>query len=280
MFARTQRIALTSRSRNPLPAFIETLETRRLLSAGPPVPAAPTATLVGGELRVVGTKGDDLIIVSLNQADATKLDVNVNGSVLGSFALGDASKGRVDVRAGKGDDSVFVDESFGLVPLNLVAHGEQGNDTLVGGSANDELHGDQGDDCLYGNDGNDSLFGDQGDDMLAGGFGDDDLDGGNGCDTLYGESGADNVFGGNGKDSVDGGDDADIVDGGRGCDSCTGGLGADTFAGTERAKELLDNTVGEDSYTPIAKRGSGGGKDDDDSADDDVLGSPDRHGGK
>jgi Ca2+-binding RTX toxin-like protein len=272
MFARTQQVA--SNRRNSLPAFVEALETRRLLSAGPSVPAPPTAVLVAGELRVVGTKADDVIVVSLNETDATKLDVNVNGSVLGSFALSDVSKGRVDVRAGKGDDSVRVDESFGLVPLSLVAHGEAGNDTLVGGSADDELHGDQGDDVLYGNDGNDALFGDQCDDMLAGGFGDDDLDGGNGTDTLYGEAGADNVYGGNGKDSVDGGDDADVVDGGRGCDLLTGGLGADTFAGTERARELLDNTAGEDLYTPVNRHGGGG-----DDANDDLASAVDHHGG-
>jgi Ca2+-binding RTX toxin-like protein len=275
MFARTQRVA--SNRRDLLPAFVEALETRRLLSAGPSVPAPATAVLVAGELRVVGTKGDDVILVSLNETDATKLDVNVNGSVLGSFALGDVSKGRVDVRAGKGDDSVRVDESFGLVSLSLVAHGEQGNDTLVGGSADDELHGDQGEDVLYGNDGNDALFGDQSNDMLAGGFGDDDLDGGNGSDTLYGESGADNLYGGNGKDSVDGGDDADVVDGGRGCDLLTGGLGADTFAGTERAKELLDKVDGEDLYTPVSRRGGGSGHD---ANDDDLASAGDHHGGK
>jgi hypothetical protein len=254
MFARNNRIASTL-SR---PAFVEALETRRLLSAAP---VEPSAEISGGELCVFGTKGADQITVSLNESDATKVDVNVNGTVLGSFLLSDVSSGRVEVHAGKGDDFVFVDESFGLVPLSLVAYGEQGNDTLVGGSANDELHGDQGDDTLYGNDGNDSLFGDQGKDTLAGGFGDDDLAGDNGCDTLYGEAGADNVYGGNGKDVVDGGDDNDFVDGGRGCDLLTGGLGADTFAGSEKSSEVLDLVTGEDLYSPTAKGGGNkGGK--------------------
>jgi Ca2+-binding RTX toxin-like protein len=250
MFARIQRVA-SSRSHS-LPAFVETLETRRLLSAGPSVPAPPTAVLVGGELRVTGTKGDDVILVSLDASDATKVDVNVNGSLLGSFALSDITSGNVDVRAGKGDDTVRVDETNGLFPLHLVAYGEQGNDTLVGGSADDELHGGQGDDVLYGNDGNDDLFGDEGNDMLAGGFGDDSLVGGNGTYTFSGETGAYTMFGVNGMDVVDGGDGDDVIDGGRGSDALTGDAGADTFAGTERAKEVLDNTVGEDLYTPIA----------------------------
>jgi Ca2+-binding RTX toxin-like protein len=255
MFTRNNRIASTL-SR---PAFVEALETRRLLSAAP---VEPSAEIAGGELRVFGTKGADQITVSLNESDATKVDVNVNGTVLGSFLLSDVSSSRVEVHAGKGDDFVLVDESFGLVPLSLVAYGEQGSDTLVGGSANDELHGDQGDDTLYGNDGNDSLFGDQGKDLLAGGFGDDDLAGDNGCDTLYGEAGADRLRGGNGKDLLDGGDDNDDLDGERGCDDLTGGLGADTFAGSEKSSEVLDLVTGEDLYSPTAKGGGGnkGGK--------------------
>ena len=272
MFAKNNRTASTL-SR---PAFVEALETRRLLSAAP---VEPSAEISGGELRVIGTKGADVILVSLNESDATKVDVNVNGTVLGSFLLSDVTSGRVEVRAGKGDDSVRVDESFGLVPLSLVAFGEQGDDTLVGGSANDELHGDQGNDVLYGNDGNDDLEGDQGNDMLAGGFGDDHCAGDNGCDTLYGEAGMDTLRGGNGKDVVDGGDDNDDLDGERGCDDLTGGLGADTFAGSEKdsevldlvtggmgadtfagpekESELLDLVVGEDLYSPTSH---GGGK--------------------
>jgi Ca2+-binding RTX toxin-like protein len=256
MFGRKSQLA----SNHTRPAFVEALETRRLLSAAP---VEPSAEISGGELRVVGTKGADVIVVSLNETDATKVDVNVNGTVLGSFLLSDVTSGRVEVHAGKGDDSVRVDESFGLVPLSLVAFGEQGNDTLVGGSANDELHGDQGSDTLYGNDGNDTLEGDQGKDMLAGGFGDDDLGGDNGCDTLYGEGGADKLRGGNGKDLLDGGDDNDDLDGERGSDSLTGGLGVDSFAGSEKDGELLDLVTGEDLYTATAKGGGGGGGGDD-----------------
>src|SRR5690349_122017 len=105
MFARIQRVASARRGDA---VSVVALETRRLLAAAP---IAPTATIVGGELRVVGTKADDVILVGISAADATKLDVNVNGSVLGSFALSDITKGDVDVRAGKGDDTVRVDES-------------------------------------------------------------------------------------------------------------------------------------------------------------------------
>jgi Ca2+-binding RTX toxin-like protein len=237
----------------------ETLEGRRLL-AGQPVEGI--AEIHAGELQVTGTKGDDLIIVSLNFDDPTKVDVNLNGTILGNFLLSDINSGVVDVRAGKGDDTVRFDEVYGLVPLKLHAHGEQGNDTLVGGSLDDELDGGVGSDVLYGNDGNDHLTGGNGKDMGVGGYGDDDITGDNGSDTLYGESGLDHVSGGNGKDVVDGGDDADNLDGGRGKDQVTGGLGSDNFASADRADELLDK-ADDDLYTAMTK---GKGKQDDDDA--------------
>ncbi len=237
---------------------VEALETRRLLSAAP---AVGTAELIAGELNVNGTKGADVILVSMNYSDpmATTVDVRVNDALVGNFAL-DQITGAVHVNAGKGDDSVRFDESTGLVPLRLFADGGQGDDTLVGGSLDDGLRGGNGDDVLYGNDGYDALFGGNGKDLLAGGFGDDELDGGNGKDTLYGETGADTLRGGNGKDLLDGGDDADNLDGGRGSDELTGGLAADLFASSDKSSEILDK-ADEDVYTP-AKPGKGGGLDD------------------
>ena len=67
-----------------------------------------------------------------------------------------------------------------------------GDDTIVGGIANDLLYGDDGDDelrggagndLLYGGTGNDWLYGQAGDDTLVGGTGNDHLEGGEGNDT-------------------------------------------------------------------------------------------------
>ena len=52
-------------------------------------------------------------------------------------------------------------------------HGLAGNDSLVGGIANDLLYGDAGDDYLWGGVGNDALIGGEGKDYLGGGEGDD-----------------------------------------------------------------------------------------------------------
>ena len=238
------------------PVVVEALEGRRLLSAT----GGGTAVLAGGALHVTGTKGADLIVISMNYSDpsgAARVDVRINNAVVHSVFLAEVTQGlRVD--AGKGDDTVRLDESAGLVPLTLRAYGGQGNDTLVGSSMDDFLHGGAGRDVLYGNDGNDSLFGDQGKDMLAGGFGDDLVDGGNGSDLLYGEAGADVLFGGNGKDTLDGGDGNDSLDGGNGLDLLTGAAGADLFARGDRSAEILDK-ADEDTHEP-AHPGQGHGR--------------------
>ena len=229
----------------------EALEGRRLLSAS----SGGVAELQAGTLHVEGTRASDLILVSVDYSDpaATKVNVNLNGNAIGSFLLSDVA--RVEVYGGRGDDSIRFDESTDLVPLPLIAHGEAGNDTLVGGFLNDELYGDAGSDALFGNDGNDQMYGGVGDDLLAGGFNDDFLDGEGGDDTLYGEAGFDTLRGGagRGRDMLDGGDDNDDIDGGAGIDQLFGGSGSDTFAGTEKAEEILD-LAPEDVYVPVVTR--------------------------
>ena len=73
-----------------------------------------------------------------------------------------------------------------------IFRGLGGNDTIVGGIANDLLYGDdgddeihsgEGDDVLYGGTGNDRLYAEAGDDLLVGGTGNDYLRGGEGNDT-------------------------------------------------------------------------------------------------
>ena len=84
-----------------------------------------------------------------------------------------------------------------------------GNDTIVGGIANDLLYGDDGDDSisadsgddlLYGGSGNDRLYAEAGDDLLVGGTGNDYLRGGEGNDTYVFSKGdgEDRIFDANG----------------------------------------------------------------------------------
>ena len=70
-------------------------------------------------------------------------------------------------------------------------HGLGGNDTIVGGIAND---------LLYGDDGNDTMYGYEGDDILIGGTGNDNLSGDEGDDTYVFSKGdgEDRIFDANG----------------------------------------------------------------------------------
>jgi Ca2+-binding RTX toxin-like protein len=67
-----------------------------------------------------------------------------------------------------------------------VLYGAGGNDTLLGGTGNDDLFGGSGNDVLIGGGGNDDLFGDSGRDLLIGSDNNDRLEGGNDDDILVG----------------------------------------------------------------------------------------------
>ena len=205
-------------------ARVEVLEGRRLLSGSP---AGGSAVVEGDSLVVTGTRKDDQIVLSVNRADLTaspKVDVTVNGALLGTFAVADLAGG-VRVYAGRGDDTVLANQLYDVWAVTLTAFGGKGNDTLVGSTLGDALHGAGGDDSLWGGDGDDALFGGRDADTLVGEYGDDDLSGGAGDDVLYGEAGADHLTGGGGV-----------------ADQLYGGEGPDTFANTDSASEVLDLT--------------------------------------
>src|SRR6185369_3338083 len=78
-----------------------------------------------------------------------------------------------------GNDVLTVDDGNGpMPPANL--QGGNGDDTLTGSAAADELDGGPGNDTLHGRGGIDTLLG---------GTGNDFLDGGPGADTLIGGEG-------------------------------------------------------------------------------------------
>ncbi len=153
------------------------------------------------------------------------------------------------VTAYDGHDLIWADQSFNGY---LVAYGDQGNDTLIGGSApnflfggegedllsggpwRDRLDGGAGDDQLYGQGYDDRLDGGLGDDDLFGGAGNDELNGDDGNDLLRGGSGADDLYGDGGEDDLDGGYDGSV-------DALYGGPDADTF--TYRRYRNVESTT-------------------------------------
>jgi Ca2+-binding RTX toxin-like protein len=132
-------------------SMIEGLERRVLLSA----------SLRGAGLVITGTQDDDVIGVALNAADATKVDVSVNGE-LQSFDLARVRKG-IRVSGLGGEDEIIIGDS---ITLATVLTGGKNDDTIVGGGGADKIAGGKGDDDLDGGGGNaDRVSGGAGEDV-------------------------------------------------------------------------------------------------------------------
>ncbi len=142
-----------------------------------------------------------------------------NGDVLdGGAGLGDS----IDLRDrtaplnisfnGVADDGE-AGEGDNLIGIERVDSGE-GDDTLTGGPAPEQLFSNDGHDVIDGGPGPDELGGGQGNDVVRGGSGNDNLDGGDGADQLDGGEGDDDFYGGffdSGADSMAGGEGIDSI---------------------------------------------------------------------
>jgi len=194
---------------------VQSLEPRRFMDA--------TALLADGVLTITGTEGRDVISVSLDATDATRLDVVANKQ---SFGFDVADVGSIVINTAGGNDVVTVSEKNGAITIPMVVDGGAGNDRITTGS---------GDDVVTGDAGNDSVNGGAGNDQLDGGVGNDSLDGGAGDDALAGDVGRDKLGGGVGDDDLDGGAGKDAVNTGTGADAIA--------ADPANPKEVKDHNV-------------------------------------
>src|ERR1700730_9230259 len=165
-----------------------------------------------GVLSVIDDNIGNTIVTSRDAAG----NILVNG---GAVAItGDhptvANTGIIQVFGQGGNDTIALDEATGALPAAQL-FGGAGNDTLIGGSGNDEL---------FGGSGNDTLLGKGGDDLLFGGDGNDTLTGGAGNDQVFGQGGNDLMI-------WNPGDGSDLFEGGDGIDTAqvNGGNGSETF---------------------------------------------------
>ena len=197
----------TTRTHKPRALVHETLGQR--------ITPAVNAMFSGGILTVTGDAQDNTIEVSRNAAGALLVNggaVSIKG---GSPTVANTSL--IQVFGNNGHDVLTLNETLGALPkANLF--GGAGNDTLTGGSGNDQLFGQKGNDTLLGKGGVDFLFGGAGNDTLVGGDAD---------DLVFGE-------GGNDKMVWNPGDDTDLNEGGAGIDTVeiNGGGGDEQFTTT------------------------------------------------
>ncbi|MDR6821138.1 T1SS-143 domain-containing protein, partial [Neorhizobium sp. 2083] len=138
-------------------------------------PGAPTFS---GIEEVVGSDGNDVILMDANYTSDNGLGILIDGAggndTIGGGAAADTLKG------GDGNDLIS---------------GLGGNDILEGGAGSDEIWGGAGNDTINGGSGNDNI---------TGGLGNDTIDGGTGGDTF-------NYAIGDGVDTIDGGANGDVL---------------------------------------------------------------------
>ncbi|MGD9650716.1 MAG: type I secretion C-terminal target domain-containing protein [Dongiaceae bacterium] len=165
--------------------------------------------------------------------------VNFNLIQNGSYLAGT----QYDALAGN-DQVVLPNDAAAAAASGYVVgtafHGNDGNDSITGGSLNDIIFGDNGDDQIFGNDGDDTLHGGNGNDSIDGGSGNDLINGDAGNDTLSGGSGNDTIHGGDGNDTINGGDGDDQLFGDAGNDTIDGGAGNDFLDGGQGLDHLID----------------------------------------
>jgi hypothetical protein len=155
-------------------------------------PENPGTTL----LLVNGTAATDAIVVQPVPGNFSQHRVVIAPPIFGPLVFGPiapASYDRLVVFGNAGHDSIVIDY-FITKPTAL--YGDDGIDSIVGGSGPDRIYGGAGNDSLVGGLGPDVLLGGAGNDHLHGGLGNDLLIGGTGMDWLYGQEGDDIDIGG------------------------------------------------------------------------------------
>lgn len=220
---------------------VEPLESRDLLSIN----------LVGEELQILGTSGNDYASVAWRSHDAWTED----GARVEVWGISDYLEVVLndEVR-----EMHFYDYSPDLVePVKIVFYGYGGNDRFVNQTGKPSE--------AYGGPGRDKLYGGSSGDLLVGGPGVDKLYGQGGSDELYAEdeSGSateaservydrrlnarvcDYLYGGGGGDLLVGGPGADYLAGGRGSDELCGEAGEDLLFG-EKGRDTLRGGPGDD----------------------------------
>ncbi len=110
---------------------------------------------------------------------ALKYNTTTPGSIAysGTFSVNSQPFSNL-IAGGEGNDTL----NFSSLTTNAWISGDNGDDSMQGGSANDLMLGGIGNDTIQGNDGNDTIIGGEGADTLFGVNGVDVLTGGNGAD--------------------------------------------------------------------------------------------------
>jgi RTX calcium-binding nonapeptide repeat (4 copies) len=161
--------------------------------------SAARASLSKGVLTVTGKNVGDKIALRLKAGRPGILQVDVGDNGSANFSFKRRRIGKIVVNARGGADLTRIDESNGVftdaIPTRI--NGQDGRDTLLGGSGAETLRGGDGNDLVDGNGGDDRAFLGAGNDIFVWdpGDGSDAIEGGTGGDTMRfnGADGAEQV---------------------------------------------------------------------------------------
>ena len=187
-------------TRNTLLGGVALAALATSIAAAPVAAAAPsvTAAVSDGTLFVHGGPHADRIALRVSPVDRTQLQVDVGDDGSADFSFDLNTFGAIDVEAGNGNDTVLIDQANGVFTTTETTRidGQNGDDTLIGGTGNEVLVGGRGDDVVDGNGGADTAFLGQGDDTFV-------WDPGDGSDAIEGGKGFDRmVFNGAGGNEI------------------------------------------------------------------------------
>lgn len=196
---------------------------------------------------VLGGAGNDVISLSGDNIVESG-DGNDTITILrGDWVLAGAGADNIHSRSGDARTNIW---------------GEAGNDHIVVDSSQGMIDGGNGDDYLagglsiYGGDGDDTILGTGAANNLYGGEGNDYISGGSGADHIEAGSGDNTVFGGGDDDYILAGDGNNVLDGGTGNDTIRAGYGDDTFVGfsLDSGNDRLGGGIGRDTleFSPTA----------------------------
>lgn len=150
--------------------------------------AAGNAQVAGDTLFVSGDGGADRIALRLEAGVPTHLQVDFGDDGTADATFDRATFDRILVQAGRGDDTVRIDDVNGTFTdtESTTIAGGRGDDTLIGGGGNELLLGGPGDDVADGNRGADVGVMGAGDDTFV-------WDPGDGSDLVEGQRGYDTM---------------------------------------------------------------------------------------
>lgn len=268
-----------------------------------PVDVVAFEVIAGVLLNWTGSSLDDS--VSFTQVDAQTIRISetqYRGTAINtSFLVPSSTLISINAQGDSGNDLM---DASSLSAIGISLNGDDGLDSLFGGSASDLLSGGNDADTIHGGLGNDVLNGGDGADLIFGEYPDaddrttsaeslgrDTIDAGDGNDVIYGDSdggegASDSILAGEGDDIVfaDGSEGGlaagDTVRGGGGKDSIYGdpsgaeggadslfGESGDDYIETGDGNDFADGGIGNDIL--IGGLGTNG-------ADDDLRGGDDR----